>query len=412
MHQVSALAATLASEIKGPADSDLFFWSQALSAQCRDIASELGRFDLPPAVDAPPGLPTFRQLAQLDVNLWPDSVMARAIEVRSAAIDRIAQVNRLAQLSGDMATMDFRFLYDVNRELLSIGYNVDERRLDTGFYDLLASEARLTNFVAIAQGQLPQESWFTLGRLLTSTGGVPVLLSWTGSMFEYLMPMLVMPSYEGTLLDQTCRAAVARQIEYGHQLGVPWGVSESGYNVLDAQLNYQYRAFGVPGLGLKRGLGDDVVIAPYATALALMVAPEAACRNLQRLATTGAGVATVCTKPSITLRHACRAARLRGGDRVVHGASPGHEPVVDGELPARATDAAPLRIRPAVQGHDPAAAGAYSEDRNRISADAGPACRRCSRADCGDQAANFHRPRPAEAFRATAVERPVSRDGQ
>src|SRR5580698_8046955 len=106
-------------------------------------------------------------------------------------------------------------------------------------------------------------------------------------MFEYLMPMLVMPSYEGTLLDQTCRAAVARQIEYGHQLGVPWGVSESGYNVLDAQFNYQYRAFGVPGLGLKRGLGDDIVVAPYASALALMVAPEAACRNLERLATEG-----------------------------------------------------------------------------------------------------------------------------
>jgi len=288
MHEVSALAATLAHEIKGPADSDLFFWSHALSAQCRDIADELGRFDMPPAVDAPPGLPTFRQLARLDVNLWPESAASRAIEVRNAAIDRIAQVNRLAERSGDMAMMDFRFLYDINRELLSIGYNVDERRLDTGFYDLLASEARLTNFVAIAQGQLPQESWFTLGRLLTSTGGVPVLLSWTGSMFEYLMPMLVMPSYEGTLLDQTCRAAVARQIEYGHQLGVPWGVSESGYNVLDAQLNYQYRAFGVPGLGLKRGLGDDVVIAPYATALALMVSPDAACRNLQRLATTGA----------------------------------------------------------------------------------------------------------------------------
>jgi hypothetical protein len=104
-------------------------------------------------------------------------------------------------------------------------------------------------------------------------------------MFEYLMPMLVMPSYENTLLDQTCRAAVGRQIEYGNQLNIPWGVSESGYNTRDAQFNYQYRAFGVPGLGLKRGLGEDVVIAPYATALAMMVRPAAATANLQRLAT-------------------------------------------------------------------------------------------------------------------------------
>jgi hypothetical protein len=141
--------------------------------------------------------------------------------------------------------------------------------------------------VAIAQGQLPQESWFALGRLLTSTSGEPVLLSWSGSMFEYLMPLLVMPTYDNTLLDQTCKAAVARQIEYGGHRGVPWGISESGYNTVDVHLNYQYRAFGVPGLGLKRGLAQDLVIAPYASALALMVAPEQACQNLQRLAAEG-----------------------------------------------------------------------------------------------------------------------------
>src|SRR5213079_2682656 len=122
---------------------------------------------------------------------------------------------------------------------------------------------------------------------LASAGGDPVLLSWSGSMFEYLMPLLVMPTYENTLLDQTYRAAVERQIEYGKQRGVPWGISESGYNTVDVHLNYQYRAFGVPGLGLKRGLGEDLVVAPYASALALMVAPEAACVNLQRLAAGG-----------------------------------------------------------------------------------------------------------------------------
>ena len=145
----------------------------------------------------------------------------------------------------------------------------------------------MCNFVAIAQGELPQESWFALGRLLTTAGGEPVLLSWSGSMFEYLMPLLVMPTYENTLLDQTYEAAVERQIEYGRQRGVPWGISESGYNTVDVHLNYQYRAFGVPGLGLKRGLGEDLVVAPYASALALMVAPEAACLNLQRLAAGG-----------------------------------------------------------------------------------------------------------------------------
>ncbi len=155
--------------------------------------------------------------------------------------------------------MEYDFLFDKARHLLAIGYNVGERRRDSSYYDLLASEARLCSFVAIAQGQLPQESWFALGRLLTTAGGEPVLLSWSGSMFEYLMPLLVMPTYENTLLDQTYKAAVERQIEYGRTRGVPWGISESGYNTIDVHLNYQYRAFGVPGLGLKRGLAEDLV---------------------------------------------------------------------------------------------------------------------------------------------------------
>jgi hypothetical protein len=183
--------------------------------------------------------------------------------------------------------MDYDFLFDEKRYLLAIGYNVGEHRRDASYYDLLASEARFSTFVAIAQGQLPQESWFALGRLLTIAGGEPILLSWSGSMFEYLMPLLVMPTYEDTLLDQTYKAAVARQIEYGKMRAVPWGISESGYNAIDVHLNYQYRAFGVPGLGLKRGLAEDLVIAPYASAMALMVAPEEACLNLERLAADG-----------------------------------------------------------------------------------------------------------------------------
>ena len=183
--------------------------------------------------------------------------------------------------------MHYDFLFDKPRRLLAIGYNVSERQRDASYYDLLASEARLCSFVAIAQEQIPQESWFAFGRLLVTTDGETTLLSWSGSMFEYLMPLLVMPTYENTLIDQTHRAVVQRQIEYGKQRGVPWGISESGYNTIDVHLNYQYRAFGVPGLGLKRGLAEDLVIAPYASALALMVAPEAACLNLQRLAAEG-----------------------------------------------------------------------------------------------------------------------------
>ncbi len=210
-------------------------------------------------------------------------------EASQRARTRIAAIERLARQAGELARMEYDFLFDKTRHLLAIGYNVGERRRDASYYDLLASEARLCSFVAIAQGQLPQESWFALGRLLTTAGGEPILLSWSGSMFEYLMPLLVMPTYENTLLDQTCKAAVARQIEYGRKRGVPWGMSESGYNMIDVHLNYQYRAFGVPGLGLKRGLAEDLVVAPYASALALMVAPEEACLNLQRLAAEGAG---------------------------------------------------------------------------------------------------------------------------
>jgi cellobiose phosphorylase len=218
---------------------------------------------------------------------WLGSLETALEEGARHAKARLAQARELANLAGSLAIMEYGFLYDPARHLLAIGYNCDEFRRDNSFYDLLASEARLCTFTAIAQGQLPQESWFALGRVRTNLGGAPILVSWSGSMFEYLMPNLVMPSYEGTLLDQTCHAAVVRQISYGSQRSFPWGVSESGYNTFDASLNYQYRAFGIPGLGLKRGLADDLVVAPYASALALMVLPEPAVNNLERLASLG-----------------------------------------------------------------------------------------------------------------------------
>ncbi|MHB1192128.1 MAG: GH36-type glycosyl hydrolase domain-containing protein [Longimicrobiales bacterium] len=259
------------------------WWADALARQCQAVRDDVALLapwtGLPEGADGPgsrsgtDAIPTLRALAS------SGSLPAR---------DRIAEIERLVELAGEMATMEFGFLYDRPSRLLSIGYNVDERRRDPGYYDLLASEARLAVFIGIAQGQLPQESWFALGRLLTSAGGDALLLSWSGSMFEYLMPQLVMPTYERTLLDQTGRAAVSRHREYGDRLGIPWGMSESGYNAVGVHLDYQYRAFGVPGLGLKRGLAEDVVVAPYASALALMVAPEAACQNLQRLSDAGA----------------------------------------------------------------------------------------------------------------------------
>ena len=199
------------------------------------------------------------------------------------ARQRLEAVKNLLEACEELSDVEYDFLFDEARQLLTIGYNVDEVRRDNSYYDLLASEARLATFVGIAQGRLPQAGWFALGRLFYVKGRRQVLLSWSGSMFEYLMPLLVMPNFEQTLLAETYRAAVDSQIEYGREQKVPWGVSESGYSMVDAQYNYQYRAFGVPELGLRRVLSDDLVIAPYASALALMVDRGLAARNLDGL---------------------------------------------------------------------------------------------------------------------------------
>jgi len=266
---------TAVARLAPAASAEVVFWLERVTAQCDELLSEARYWQS--ASDAIEGIPTLATLAKAHGE--------SPAHTRAAALVR--DISTLAALAGDLSIMDHAFLYDERRRLFSIGYDVERRALDTSFYDLLASEARLGSFVAIAKGQVPQDNWFALGRLLTTSGTSTVLLSWTGSMFEYLMPMLVMPTYEGSLLERTCRAAVARQITYGKQRDVPWGVSESGYNAIDAHGTYQYRAFGVPGLGLKRGLGDDMVVAPYASALALMVAPEAAIANLRHLAELG-----------------------------------------------------------------------------------------------------------------------------
>ncbi len=216
-----------------------------------------------------------------------DSIEKHLRQAAHRVRTRMELLDMLAEQCRHFAEQDYAFLYDQSRKLLSIGYDVTNRRCDQNYYDLLASEARLCSFIGIARGQLPVEHWFALGRLITIHKGKTILLSWGGSMFEYLMPQLIMPGFDDTLLGQTCKAIVDWQIEYGRERGVPWGISESGENSTDANLNYQYRSFGVPGLGFKRGLAADLVISPYATMLALMVKPEEACRNLQRMSVDG-----------------------------------------------------------------------------------------------------------------------------
>ncbi len=213
----------------------------------------------------------------------------RAAEGSEEALRTIARLDAVAERAYLIAMeMDFRFLYDPARKLLAIGFQQSTHSLDNSFYDLLASESRLASFVAVAKNDVPAEHWFHLGRSLTYAAGAPSLVSWSGSMFEYLMPTLVMRAFPFTLLAQTSEGALVRQRAYGATRDVPWGVSESAYNVRDRHETYQYRPFGVPDLALKRGLGRELVVAPYASMLAAMVDPSAALENLETLEGLGA----------------------------------------------------------------------------------------------------------------------------
>ncbi len=200
--------------------------------------------------------------------------------------------HRIAGLEQDaramVSEMKFDFLLEPQRNLLALGYRASEGAADEGCYDLLASEARLASFLAVAKGDVPTKHWFKLDRPVAVIHSGAALVSWSGSMFEYLMPALVMREPKGGILDQTAQLVVRRQISYGSELSIPWGVSESAFNARDVEFTYQYSNFGVPGLGLKRGLAENVVVAPYATGLAAMVAPAEAARNFRRLAQAGA----------------------------------------------------------------------------------------------------------------------------
>jgi len=305
---LGAAAARLAGPADPPRPPEAAWWASAFDRQVRALVAELAELapwlacaDGSPAGGAPPPLADLDRAGSLEELAELARRAAEALEATPAADGegrlaaalrlgaerawaRLRQIDALAERCAGLTDAEFSFLYDPRRKLLAIGYWVAERRLDNSFYDLLASEARLASYLAIGAGQLPFDHWFALGRRLTISRGRQALVSWSGSMFEYLMPLLVMPDYEGTLLSQTCHAAVAHQVEHGRQRGVPWGISESCYNLTDAEGTYQYRAFGVPGLGLQRGLADELVVAPYASLLALLVDPQRACANLRRMA--------------------------------------------------------------------------------------------------------------------------------
>jgi len=246
------IANAIALESRDQPDSDLIYWSRAIETAIAEHREDLASSDA--------------ELAgrRLRLAALEDAFRAMAME------------------------MEFGFLFDSQRQLLSIGYSNPDSALDSNCYDLLASEARLASFFAIAKGDVPARHWFRLGRTATPAARGSALISWSGSMFEYLMPPLVMRAPSGSLLDETDRLIVRRQIEYGDMRGLPWGVSESAYNARDLDFTYQYSNFGVPGLGLKRGLGESSVVAPYATGLATMVNPSAATANYERLAGMGA----------------------------------------------------------------------------------------------------------------------------
>jgi cyclic beta-1,2-glucan synthetase len=233
-------------------DPDAFWWAEALAENCRSL-------------------------------VFDSHLSHAALEALSSRLEILSEKARSLAFE-----MDFGFLLNRERGLLSIGYRMADGELDAACYDLLASEARLASFFAIAKGDLPSEHWSRLGRPVTMVGSTAALVSWSGSMFEYLMPSLVLQEPLGGTLSQSNNAAIEKQIRYARTKGIPWGISESAFHARDRDMNYQYHAFGVPSLGLKRDLSEDTVIAPYASVLAAQYRPADAVLNLARLEKEGA----------------------------------------------------------------------------------------------------------------------------
>ncbi len=278
--ELDALRAVL--DAGGPAGARF----ETAARHAGDLRAALDRFAAA-APDDPDAAEAAEWGRALDTELAPPAAHPSQ---DGALRERLKSLARRSEWLADAT--EWTFLYERARGVFSIGYRLADAdgpgRLDASYYDLLASEARLASFIAIARGQVPQEHWFRLSRALVSAEGCTTLVSWSGSMFEYLMPLLMLRSHPDTLLESACGAAVLAQIRYGRRQNVPWGISESAYHVVDPHGTYLYRAFGVPGLGLKRGLAEDMVVAPYATALAALVDPAAAAANFRRLAGEGA----------------------------------------------------------------------------------------------------------------------------
>lgn len=221
----------------------------------------------------------------LDPYLKDSPKLAEALsKSRWFAGEKVALVKQMIfEMERFSEEMDLKFLYNPDRKLFAVGYNVDDKRLDSSYYDMLASESRITSLIAIAKGDAPLDHWWALGRLYNVVEGRKVLLSWGGSLFEYLMPLIFNKQTSDSLIGEACNAAVACQINYGKKRGIPWGISESAYTAIDAFKIYQYKSFGIPGLGIKRGLEEDLVVSPYSSILALPINPKAVLENLSKL---------------------------------------------------------------------------------------------------------------------------------
>ena len=342
---------------------------------------------------------------------WLETLARGVTAASRRANERIAEIERLVRQCDELARMDYDFLYDPARHLLAIGYNVDERRRDPGYYDLLASEARLSSFVAIAQGELPQENWFALGRLLTTAGGQPVLLSWSGSMFEYLMPLLVMPTYDEHAARPdlpgdrrpTDRVREAARRALGH-FGVRLQLGRCQPQLSVSRLRRARSGAEARARGGSRRC--PLRVGACADGGTRGVVPEPAASRRRRARRT--------LRPVRGYRLHPGAPAARTGERrraFVHGAPPGHDPAFARSSAARASDAEALRSGPAVQGHPAVAAGAHPEDRRVLSAS-----RRTVRdpRDCerpGSARAHSPQPRHADTGSAAVVERPLSRHG-
>jgi cyclic beta-1,2-glucan synthetase len=265
------------------------------------FAPWLGR-DMPPALRdcLPVEMPTLGQAGAVYENIqaalsnfklqdeaareWCQKFEDDLSSAQTTVASMLTEFQELADRANAIVTgMDFRFLFSERRQVFHIGYNASTETLDPSYYDLLASEARIASLIAIAKGDVPHSHWQHLGRPVTKVDGKQVLLSWSGTMFEYLMPTLFTKNYDGTFLSDSCYVALEAQVSYGKEQEVPWGISESGYHAFDVNLNYQYQAFGVPVLGYKRDLPDDLVIAPYASLIGLSLLPQAVLENMASL---------------------------------------------------------------------------------------------------------------------------------